>query len=44
LVLAGSLAVVTVVYDYKMPNRFKIFNKAESVEKNEVNKHIDKIN
>lgn len=38
LVLAGSLAVVTVVYDYKMPNQFKFFKKAESVEKNEVNK------
>lgn len=38
LVLAGSLAVVTVVYDYKMPNQFKFFNKGESEEKNEINK------
>ena len=33
LVLAGSLAVVTVVYDYKVPKPILFFNRSESSEK-----------
>lgn len=33
LVLAGSLAVVTVVYDYKVPKPIQFFNRSESSEK-----------